>query len=75
MGVEPVRSDCGCVSVWTVENSLAESRTEETKRSQKEVERVCCGDRLWQAGLWEGGSGACCLPEMPRPTARRAVPR
>lgn len=33
-----------------VENSLAESRTEETKHSQKEVERVCCGDRLRQAG-------------------------
>lgn len=27
-----------------VENSLVESRTEETRHSQKEVERVCCGD-------------------------------
>lgn len=38
------------VSVWMVENSLAESRTEETKHSQKEVERVCCGEGLAQAG-------------------------
>jgi hypothetical protein len=36
-------SHCGFLSVWMVENSLAESRTEETKHSQKEVERVCWG--------------------------------
>lgn len=44
------RSNCGFVSAWMVENSLAESRTEETKRSQKEVERVYCGTGLGEAG-------------------------
>lgn len=44
------RSNRGFVSVWMVENSLAESRTEETKRSQKEVERVYCGTGLGEAG-------------------------
>lgn len=50
------RSDCGFVSVWMVENCLAESRTEETKRSQKEVRKVCCGTGLRQAG-WQGSEG------------------
>lgn len=44
-GVFP-RYDCGFVSAWMVENSSAESRTEETRHSQKEVERVCCGTGL-----------------------------
>ena len=43
VGCYVLRSDCGFVSVWMVENSSAESRTEETRHSQKEVERVCCG--------------------------------
>lgn len=70
----PVGSDCGFVSVWMAESSLAESRTEETKRSQKEVERVCCGDGPWQAGVWEGGlCSACSLGGMPRPTASSSL--
>ena len=70
----PVGSDCGFVSVWMAESSLAESRTGETKRSQKEVERVCCGDGPWQAGVWEGGlCSACSLGEMPRPTASSSL--
>lgn len=52
------------VSVWMVENSLAESRTEETKRSQKEVERVCCED--WARA---GRAAGCLLWKRLRPTA------
>lgn len=29
--------------VWMVENSSAESRTEETRHSRKEVGKACCG--------------------------------
>ena len=66
------------VSVWTAENCSVESRTEETRPSRNEVERVCCGPG-WAAGqrgsrdlLWGGAQArrpACCWA-LPAPAPR-----
>lgn len=59
------------LSVSMVESSLVESRTEETRHSQKEVERVCCGSgfvctavgncRLFEGPCHRSGGGCCLL--------------